>query len=236
MKKLIIKEIETDGKQFGDARRTLIEEAERAVAEQKLIAEPVTVVNSQKGWVRARTGHGHDLVLFSFLVGVGLFGAYECRTVDNVLAFGSNGRVYSVLVAALPGARGDGGPVTTLLELAPGSRILHYFAGSPDTNLLLATTAGYGFSTRAGDMVSRQKGGKSFITVDEGDEPLAPRMIGAKASAVACLSEKKRLLVFGMNEVKTLTGGGHGVIFMKLEKGEKMLAAQPIGRRGGGGV
>lgn len=232
MKKLIIKEIETDSKQFGDARRTLIEEAERAVAEQKLIDEPVTVVISQKGWVRARTGHGHDPAQFTFKAGDGLYGTYECRTIDNVLAFGSNGRVYSVPVAALPGARGDGVPITTLLELAPGSRILHYFTGSPDTSLLLATTAGYGFSTKAGDMVSRQKGGKSFITVDEGDEPLAPRVIGAKAGAVACLSEKGRLLVFGLDEVKNLSGGGRGVIFMELDRGEKMLAAQPISQRG----
>src|SRR5205823_3646534 len=109
---------------------------------------------------------------------------------------------------------------------------LHYFTGSPDINLMLATTAGYGFITKAGDMVSRQKGGKSFITVDEGDEPLAPRIIGDKASAVACLSEKSRLLVFGMDEVKVLSGGGRGVILMELDKNEKLLAAQPITQRG----
>ena len=232
MKKLIIKEIEADGKQFGDARRTLIKEAERAVAEQKLIDEPVTVIISQKGWVRARTGHGHDPMQFTFKAGDGLYGTYECRTVDNVLAFGSNGRVYSVPVVALPGARGDGIPVTTLLELAPGSRILHYFAGPADSNLLISTTAGYGFSTKAGDMISRLKGGKSFITVDEGDEPLAPRVIDDTASAVACLSEKGRLLVFGMDEVKHLSAGGRGVIFMELDKSEKLLAAQPISQRG----
>jgi len=232
MKKLIIKEIETDAKQFGDARRTLIEAAEKAVIEQKLIDEPVTVVISQKGWVRARTGHGHDASQFTFKAGDSLYGTFECRTVDNLLAFGSNGRIYSVIVAALPGARGDGVPITTLVELASGTRILHYFVGTADTALLVATTAGYGFTAKAGDMISRTKGGKAFITLEDGDEPLAPRVVNGNASAIACLSEKGRLLVFGLDEIKTLSGGGRGVILLELEKNEKLLAAQPIDQRG----
>ncbi|HYD96045.1 MAG TPA: DNA topoisomerase IV subunit A [Noviherbaspirillum sp.] len=232
MKKLVIKEIETDAKQFGDARRTLIEEAEKAVFEQKVLDEPVTVVLSQKGWVRARNGHGHDASQFTFKAGDSLYGTFECRTVDTLLAFGSNGRIYSVPVSALPGARGDGVPVTSLVELAAGTRLLHYFAGPADTVLLLASTAGNGFSAKAGDMVSRIKAGKAFITLDEGDEPLAPRMVGAGASAIACLSEKGRLLVFGLDEIKTLSGGGRGVILMDLEKNEKLIAAQPISQKG----
>lgn len=232
MKRLVIKEIEADAKQFGDARRTLIEAAERAVIEQKVIDEPVTVVMSQKGWVRARTGHGHDASQFTFKAGDDLYACFECRTVDNLFAFGSNGRIYTVPVASLPGARGDGVPVTTLIEMAPGSRLLHYFAGPADTSLLLASTAGYGFTTKAGDMISRIKAGKAFITMDNGDEPLAPRVVGSDASAIACLSEKGRLLVFGMDEIKSLSGGGRGVILMELEKNEKLLAAQPISQRG----
>jgi topoisomerase-4 subunit A len=231
MKKLVIKEIETDAKQFGDARRTLIEAAERAVAEQKVIDEPVTVVVSQKGWVRARTGHGHDAAQFTFKAGDDLYSTFECRTIDNLLAFGSNGRIYSVPVAALPGARGDGVPVTTLLELASGTRLLHYFVGTADTTLLLASTAGYGFTAKAGDMASRTKGGKAFMTLDQGDEPLMPRVVDSGTSAVACLSEKGRLLVFGLDEVKALSGG-RGVILMDLDKNEKLVAAQPIDQRG----
>ena len=232
MKKLLIKEIETDSKQFGDARRTVIEEAERAVAEQKVIDEPVTVVISQRGWVRARGGHGHDAQQFSFKSGDALYGAFECRTTDHVLAFGSNGRVYSVSVALLPGARGDGVPLTSLMELEDGTRLLHYFAGTADTPLLMASTAGYGFMAKAGDMHSRQKGGKSFITLDAGDEPLMPSVIGKAASAIACLSESGRLLVFGMDEIKMQPGGGRGVIFMDLEKNEKLVAAQAISQKG----
>ncbi len=228
----MIKEIEADEKQFGDARRTLIEVAERAVVETKVIDEPVTVVISQKGWVRARTGHGHDAAQFTFKASDALYDTFECRTVDTLLVFGSNGRIYSVPVAALPGARGDGVPITTLIELASGTSILHYYAGPADVTLLLASTAGYGFTAKTGDMVSRTRGGKAFITLDEGDVPLMPRPVTAGASAIACLSEKGRVLVFGIDEIKSLTAGGRGVILMELEKNEKLLAAQPISQRG----
>ncbi|HEY1044774.1 MAG TPA: DNA topoisomerase IV subunit A [Telluria sp.] len=232
MKRLIIREIEADAKTFGDARRTVIEEAQKAVLEQKVIDEPVTVIISEKGWVRARTGIGHDPAQFTFKQGDSLHGAFECRTVDALLGFGDNGKIYSVPVAALPGARGDGVPITTLVDLSGGVRILHYFAGSGTTNLLLASSAGYGFMAKAGDMVSRLRGGKSFITLDEGAVPLAPRIVPADASAIACLSENGRLLVFGMDEMKTLTNGGRGVTLMELEDKESLLAVQPITQKG----
>ena len=231
MKRLVIREIESDGKQFGDARRTLIEEAERATAEQKLVDEPVTVIMSQRGWVRARGGHGHDAGQLTFKAGDALYATYECRTVDHLVALGSNGRSYSVPVAALPGARGDGVPVTTLVDVASGSRLLHYYAGPADTPLLVASTAGFGFAAKAGDLVSRNRNGKAFMTLEAGDEPLAPKIIAQKSSALACLSEKGRLLVFGLDEVKPLTSG-RGVILMELEPKEKLLAAQPISQRG----
>ncbi|MDY7575686.1 DNA topoisomerase IV subunit A [Actimicrobium sp. CCI2.3] len=231
MKKLIIKEIEADEKRFGDARRTLIEAAEKATVEQKVVDEPVTVVISQKGWLRARTAHGHDPAQFTFKAGDDLYGTFECRTLDTLLAFGSNGRIYSIAVSALPGARGDGAPISALVELASGSTVLHYFAGSAETTMLLASSAGYGFVARAADMIGRNKAGKAFITLDAGDLPLPPRVLTPSASAVACLSEHGRLLVFGLDELKTMSGG-RGMILMALEDGEKLLAAQPVSQRG----
>jgi len=237
MKRLIIREIEADAKQFGDTRRTLIEEAQKAVAEQKIVDEPVTVIISEKGWVRARTGIGHDIAQFTFKAGDAMYGAFECRTVDTLLGFGDNGKIYSVPVAALPGARGDGVPITTLVDLSGGAagrpvRLLHYFAGPAQSTLLLSSSAGYGFAAKAGDMVSRLKGGKAYITLDEGALPLPPRVIAANAGAVACLSEKGRLLVFGIDELKTLSNGGRGVTLMELEDKEKLLAVQPISQKG----
>ena len=236
MKRLIIREIEADAKLYGDARRTVIEEAQKAVAEQKVIDEPVTVIVSEKGWVRARAGIGHDVAQFTFKASDSLYAAFECRTVDTLLGFGDNGKVYSVPVSALPGARGDGVPITTLVDLAgangKSARIDHYFAGSGNTPLLLASSAGFGFIAKAGDMVSRLRGGKSFVTLDEGSAPLPPRVVMDAAGAVACLSEKGRVLVFGIDEMKTLTNGGRGVTLMELESKEKLLAAQPISQKG----
>lgn len=231
MKRLIIKEIEADEKKFGDARRTLIVPAEKASVEQKVVDEPVTVVVSQKGWVRARTGHGHDKAQFTFKAGDALYSTFECRTIETLLAFGSNGRVYSVAVAALPGARGDGAPITSLVELASGTSILHYFAGAPENTMLMSSSGGTGFIGRVGDMISRVKAGKAFITLDAGDMPLPPRLLSSASSALACLSEKGRLLVFGLDELKTMSGG-RGMILMDLEPKETLLAVQPISQRG----
>lgn len=232
MKKALIKEIDADAKQYGDARRTLIEEAVRASVEQKVVDEPVTVVISEKGWVRARTGHGHEASQFTFKAGDSLYGTFECRTVDHLLVFGSNGRVYSVPVSALPGARGDGVPITTLIDLAAGTKILHYFAGNSDISLLLASDAGYGFTAKVGDMVGRMKAGKAFMTLEENDLPLPPSVISEDASAIACLSGNGRLLVFGLNEIKQLSSGGRGVILMELEDKEALLAVQAISQKG----
>ncbi|KQQ87408.1 DNA topoisomerase IV subunit A [Massilia sp. Leaf139] len=232
MKRTIIREIEADAKQFGDARRTLIEEAQKAVAEQKIIDEPVTVIVSEKGWVRARTGIGHDPAQFTFKAGDSLLSAFECRTVDALVGIGDNGKSYSVPVSALPGARGDGVPITTLVDLSGGIRILHYFAGNADTRLLLATSNGFGFISKAGDMVSRLKGGKSFITLDDGAVPLPPRVVADSAGAIACLSGNGRVLVFGIDEMKVLTNGGRGVTLMELDPKEQLLAAQPISQKG----
>ncbi|RCS56490.1 DNA topoisomerase IV subunit A [Parvibium lacunae] len=231
LRKQIIKEVEQDAKAFGDARRTLIEVAQKAVVETKVIDEPVTVVISTNGWVRARTGHGHDATQFSFKAGDSLYATFECRTVDTLLAFGSNGRVYSVGVAQLPGARGDGVPVTTLIDLEAGSKILHYFAGNAGIALLLAHSGGYGFSSTVGDMTSRVKAGKQFITLEANETLLTPHAIGS-ASAIACLSSGGKLLLFGLDELKQLSGGGRGVILQGLDDKETLLSALPVTEAG----
>ena len=232
MKRKIIKEIEADQKQFGDARRTLIEVAEKAVVEQKVIDEPVTIVISQKGWLRSRTGHGHDASQFAFKAGDGLQSTFECRSIDNLLAFGSNGRVYSVAVSSLPGARGDGVPITSLIDLASGTRITHYFAGEGNSQLLLASSSGMGFTASVLDMTGRMRAGKAFMNLDEGDEIIAPCVVNPGSSAIACLSENGRLLVFGLNEIKHLSSGGKGVILMELDQGEKLQAVKVISQKG----
>ncbi|SAK76244.1 DNA topoisomerase IV subunit A [Caballeronia fortuita] len=232
MKRVLIKEIEADAKQYGDDRRTLIQQEKRATFEARVVDEPVTVVVSQKGWVRALKGHGLDPASFTFKQGDGLYAAFQARTPDALVAWGSKGRVYSVPVSALPGGRGDGVPVTSLIELESGTHLLHYYAANAEQQLLLASSNGFGFIAKLGDMVSRQKAGKAFMTIDEGAVPLAPMPVIPGANHVACLSSAGKLLVFGMDEMKTLSGGGRGVILMGLDAKETLRQALAIDARG----
>ncbi|MCW5663352.1 MAG: DNA topoisomerase IV subunit A [Piscinibacter sp.] len=223
LKRTVIKEIEADAKQYGDERRTLIQEDKRAVAEVKVVDEPVTVVVSLKGWVRALKGHEVDPASLGFKAGDALYGCFPCRSVDALLVFGSNGRVYSTAVAGLPGGRGDGAPITTLIDLESGTQPAHYFAGSPATTLLLAHTGGFGLLARAGDLLARQRGGKSFLSLEEGEKPLPPAVADA-ASQVACLSLAGRLLTFGLDELKLQPNGGRGLTLMDLDAKDALVS------------
>lgn len=230
LKKAVIKEIEADIKTYGDDRRTLIEAAEKAAVEARQVEEPVTVIISAKGWVRSRQGHGHDARQFNFKTGDELAGAYEVKTTDQLYALASNGRVYSIPVAGLPSARGDGVPVTSFVELEAGSQILHAFAASADAGVLLATEKGFGLTCVAGDWQSRMKAGKHFLTLEEGDVPLPPVLFEASRTdaTLVCLSDgqgggdKGRVLAYPVSEVKTLHKGGRGVTLMGLEKKETL--------------
>lgn len=229
LRRLMIKEIEQDTKQFADARRTLIQAEKKAVAEVKVVDEPVTVVVSQKGWVRARQGHGHDAASFAFKAGDGLYGTFECRTVDTLLAFGSNGRVYSVPVAVLPGARGDGQPLTTFIELESGTQLVHYFAGAAGAWLLLSSSGGYGFLATVENMVSRQKGGKGFISVGDGETVCRPSPANVApqppATHVCCASTGRRILTFDIAELKAMPNGGRGLMLIDLEPKDELAGA-----------
>jgi topoisomerase-4 subunit A len=233
LRRLMVKEIEADAKTFADPRRTLIQEEKKAVAEVKVIDEPVTVVVSEKGWVRARTGHGHEASAFAFKSGDGLYGTFECRTVDTFIAFGSNGRVYSVPVSALPGARGDGQPVTTLIDLESGTQLLHYVAGPAGATYLLSSSGGYGFMANIEHMISRNKGGKAFITVGEGETVCRPSPVSggsgaqplAPATHVACASTGGRFLTFELSELKAMEKGGRGLMLIDLEAKDTLAGA-----------
>ncbi|MEO6016725.1 MAG: DNA topoisomerase IV subunit A, partial [Polaromonas sp.] len=233
LRRLLIKEIEADAKQFADARRTLIQAEKKAVLEVKVLDEPVTVVVSNKGWVRARTGHGHDAASFAFKAGDGLYSTFECRTVDTLLAFGSRGRIYSVPVAALPGARGDGQPLTTLIDLESGTQLLHYFAGPISATLLLSGSGGYGFLATVESMTSRHKAGKAFISCAEGETVCKPSHVSgtsaalplAPATHVACASTGGRILTFEIGELKLQPAGGRGLVLLDLDAKDTLAGA-----------
>ncbi|MEO6319575.1 MAG: DNA topoisomerase IV subunit A, partial [Polaromonas sp.] len=233
LRRLMIKEIELDAKQFADPRRTLIQAEKKAVLEVKVLDEPVTVVVSSKGWVRARGGHGHAPASFAFKAGDALYGTFECRTVDTLLVFGSNGRLYSVPVAMLPGARGDGQPVTTLIELESGTQVLHYFAGPASATLLLSSSGGYGFLATVEGMISRNKSGKAFMALSEGETICRPSHVKGNSGAVplppathvACASTGGRILTFEISELKQMDKGGRGLMLIDLEPKDTLAGA-----------
>ncbi len=217
LRRTVIKEIEADARTYGDERRTLIQEERRVAVEIKVVDEPVTVVASLKGWVRALKGHEIEIGGLAFKAGDALYGAFACRSVDTLLVLGSNGRAYSVAVAQLPGGRGDGVPITTLVDLEPGTQVAHYWAGTAQQVLLLAGTGGYGLLARAGDLQGRNKAGKAFLTLDAADRPLPPVALQPGQTQVACLALDGRLLVFGLDELKLQPAGGRGLTLMDVD-------------------
>jgi len=243
LRRLLVKEIEADAKNFEDPRRTLIQAEKRAVAEVRVVDEPVTVIVSQKGWVRTQKGWASERAAgstppeYSFKSGDALYGAFECRSVDTLLVFGTakdkGVRVYSVPVASLPGGRGDGQPVTTLIDLESGTHVAHYFAGPLGANLLLSSSGGYGFIAAVENMISRQRGGKAFIDVGEGEQLCRPSLVGGAGGAeplpaathVCCASTGGRILTFEIGELKALPKGGRGLTLIDLEAKDTLAGA-----------
>jgi topoisomerase-4 subunit A len=229
LRRTVVREIEADAKAHGDARRTLVQEEKKAVAEVRVVDEPVTVVVSARGWARALKGHEVDAATLAFKPGDTLYGTFACRSVDTLVVLGSNGRVYSVAVSTLPGGRGDGTPITTLVDLEPGTQPVHHFAGAADTVLLLAHTGGYGLLAKAGDLHGRNRGGKAFLTLDSGERLLPPAVLAPQHARVAALALDGRLLVFGRDELKLQGGGGRGLTLMEVDAAAPLVAVTGFG-------
>jgi topoisomerase-4 subunit A len=224
LRRLLIKEIEADAKQFGDARRTLIQAEKRASAEIKIVDEPVTVVVSSKGWVRALKGHEVDVNGLSFKAGDALYGVFPCRSVDTLIAIGSSGRSYSVAVSTLPGGRGDGAPMTSLIELESGTQLLHYVAGPSTQSLVLAGSGGFGLVATIGDLTASKRAGKTFLALEPGELPLAPAKVDPAQPNLAVLSTEGKLLTYPVTELKLQPKGGRGLTLIDLEPQDKLLA------------
>jgi len=225
LEELVISEIEADAKTFGDKRRTKIEESEKATIETPVIDEPVTVIFSKNGWVRARQGWNVDPSTLSFKEGDSLQALIQCRTVDPVVFLDSKGRAYTVEAAQLPPARGDGVPASSLVDVQDGAKIMYCVAGKPDTHVLVGTTGGYGFYTKIADMISNRRAGREFLSVDEGETPIPPFMFEPSDKAmVVTLAEEPRLLAYSLEELRYMSKG-RGLILMGLEEKEKLVAA-----------
>src|SRR2546421_11525391 len=214
LKKLVISELQEDAKKYGDDRRTLIRTEERAQLEVSVLEEPVTVILSQKGWIRARSGHGADLSTLTFKDGDALLQTRERKTTDSVIVLAASGKTFTVDAAAIPSGRGDGAPVNTLVN--PSSDDIVWMAsGAPGQPLLVSSSAGLGFVCKLGDLVTKTRQGKDFMKVDEGAQARPPVKF-LEGKFVAALSSDSRLLVFPLEEVPERPNGGGGVQLLSL--------------------
>jgi topoisomerase-4 subunit A len=226
LKGVVVKELEQDAKKYGDDRRTTIESADRAVIERSVVEEPVTVILSRRGWIRARNGHGLGMGAVSFKDGDERFCELECKTTDQAVLLGQSGKAYTITVAALPSGRGDGVPVNTLIA-SDSDPMVWIGTGAGDTLHLLTTTAGNGFLCRLDDMVTRLKAGKEFMNVPAGGLVRPAQRLWTAAAApanvaklyLAALSSDGRLLLFPLSEVPTRGNGGVGVQLLALPDG-----------------
>lgn len=231
-RKLIIKEIQADAKQFGDARRTLVAAAERATLTQTTADEPITLILSQQGWLRARAGHGVDVAQIAFKEGDALQQVLETRTVQPVVVWDTHGRSYTLDAAEIPKGRGDGVPIGSLIELPSQASVMALLAGAPDDYYLLSGCYGYGFIAKLEDLFTRQKAGKAVLTLDERETALPPVRIAhdwliAPDSRIVLASAHKRLLAFPVSEMKIMAKG-RGLQLIKLADGDTLALAAAL--------
>jgi topoisomerase-4 subunit A len=222
MTKLILKEIREDARRYGDDRRTLVEAvASITPAEIAVLDEPVTVIVSKNGWVRARQGHGVAPESITYKTGDFPGAIFETRTVWPLIVLDTNGRAYTVKVSDLPGGRGDGAPLATLVDFQDGARFAQVVADAPDAVYCFANSGGYGFLCALGEAQSRHRAGKAFMVLEKGEKVLPPAK--ARGAEITAASVNGRLLIFPRAEMK-VQAGGRGVIVMALDEGEALAA------------
>jgi topoisomerase-4 subunit A len=215
LKKLVVDELAEDSRKYGDERRTLIKAAERATVERTVVEEPVTVILSKKGWIRARTGHGLDVAQLGFKDGDALLQTLECKTTDAVTVLAGSGKSFSVEAAEIPSGRGDGAHVNTLVN-SGGDDVVWMGAGDPAQRLLMNSSAGLGFLCKLGDLATKTRQGKDFMKVDDGASAQKPFVFVNELPYVAALSSDSRLLLFALEELPERSNGGVGVQIIAL--------------------
>lgn len=200
LKTLVKKEIKTDQEAFGDARRAPIVEREQAVAvkqEAMVPKEPVTVVLSEKGWIRQAKGHEVDSANLSYKAGDSFLADAHGKSNEYACLFDSTGRSYSVLAHSLPSARSQGEPLTKRLKPPAGSRFVDVLMAQPKDLVLLASDAGYGFVTEFENFFAKNKAGKALLNCPKGAQVLTPMLVqDFEAQYLAAVTTEGRMLVF----------------------------------------
>ena len=210
LKTLVKNELKTTAEEYGDARRSPLKaraEAQAFNEKDLLVAEPITVVLSDKGWVRAAKGHEIDPTTLSYKSGDKFLSSALGRSNQNVFLQDSTGRYYSLAGHTLPSARGQGEPATGRLNLPSGALFTHVIMGADDQKVLMGTDAGYGFVTKIGELFTKNKAGKAVVSIPKGGRILQPKMVSSQDSHIAAVSNEGRMLVFPIDDIPELTRG-----------------------------
>ena len=211
LKALVKEEIIRDRDEFGDVRRSPIiarEDAQALKEEDILPNEPITVVLSKNGWIRAAKGHDVDGSELSYKAGDEFKAQAFGRSNQQILFFDSEGKVYSLPGHVLPSARGQGEPLTGKLNPAEGMHFEAIIGGEAEQKIVLASDAGYGFIAKVGDLYVKNRNGKACIKISENSKIMPPRVIPNSDDVyVACATNIGRLLIFSINELPELSRG-----------------------------
>ncbi len=236
LRKLIRDELVADAKKFGDARRSPLVQrgAAQAIDETELVpSEPMTVVLSEKGWIRAAKGHDMDPSTLSYRDGDALLGSVRARSTQQVAFLDSEGRAYSTLVHTLPSARGNGEPLTGRFSPAPGSAFMTLASGENATRFVLASTHGYGFVTRFENLTGRNKAGKAMLNLTSGSKVLTPAVVAnPDTDRIVAVTSSGNLLAIPASDLPELDKGkGNKIIEIPKAKlaTERVVAVVAVG-------
>src|SRR5688572_13447752 len=234
LKKLVKDELLADAKKFGDARRSPLVSrgAAQALDETELVpSEPMTVVLSGKGWIRAAKGHDVDAAALSYRDGDELLAAVRTRSTLQVAFLDSTGRSYSTVVHSLPSARGNGEPLTGRFAPAAGASFQAMASADDDTRFVLASSHGYGFLTKFVNLTGRQKAGKAMLSLTPGAKVVQPAVVGnPDTDRVVAVTSAGHLLAFPVKDLPELDKGkGNKVIEIpKAKLGTERVVAVAV--------
>jgi len=211
MKTLIIKEIKTTIEKHGDERRSpiVVRDEAQAIKESDLVSsDPVTIVLSDKGWVRSAKGHEVDAASLNYKAGDSLKVAVQGKSNQSIIFLDSTGRTYTQVAHTLPSARGQGEPLSGKLNCPPGATFEGAMMGDGEQKYLFSSDAGYGFVVRLNDLVTKNKSGKAVLKLPKNAKVLPPTQVPEGADVlVAAISNEGRMLCFPIAELPELAKG-----------------------------
>jgi topoisomerase IV subunit A len=217
LRNLTAREIKQDAEKYGDDRRTFIEPVERAQGGIKafVVDEPVTILLSKNGWIRARQGHNVERESINWKSGDAELAVIETRTVRPIVILDTLGRCYAFDASTVPGGKGDGIPVSSMIEIQNGAKIAYALSGQDEDKYLFATSNSYGFIAPLKGLVARPKAGKAFMKIEDGANILPPIPLDERTH-IAVSSSEGKLLVFAIEEINEYPNGGRGVRIMDI--------------------